>query len=47
MLKDKKMMFFLLAANSILSAGTYGENFSDVKYEKLYNSMVKNIQTGK
>ncbi|MCP1225894.1 autotransporter domain-containing protein [Sebaldella sp. S0638] len=47
MLKDKKMMFFLLAANSILSASAYGENFSDAKYEKLYDNMVKNIQTGK
>ena len=47
MLKNKKMMLFLLAANSILSANTYSENLSDVKYEKLYNNMVKNIQTGK
>jgi hypothetical protein len=47
MLKDKKMIFFLLAANSVLSASSYGENFSDSKYEKLYNNIIKNIETGK
>ena len=47
MLKNKKRVLFLLAANSILSAGAYSESISDAKYEKLYNNMVKNIQTGK
>ncbi len=47
MLKNKKMMLFLLAANSIFSANAYSDNLSDVKYEKLYNNMVKNIQTRK
>lgn len=47
MLKNKKRVLFLLVANSILSAGAYSESISDAKYEKLYNNMVKNIQTGK
>ena len=47
MLKNKKRVLFLLAANSVLSAGAYSESISDAKYEKLYDNMVKNIQTGK
>ena len=39
MLKNKKRVLFLLAANSILSAGAYSESISDAKYEKLYNNI--------
>ena len=46
MFKNKKMMFFLLAVNSLFSMGA-AESSQTVKYDKLYGNMVKNLETGK
>ena len=46
MFKNKKMMFFLLAVNSLFSMGA-AESSQTVKYDKLYDNMVKNLETGK
>ena len=47
MKKNKKLLMFL-ALNSLATsfAGTT-INQTEVKYDKLYNNMVKNIETGK
>ena len=48
MKKNKKLLITLLALNGILSAYPAGNRLSDsVKYEKLYNTMTKNLNQGK
>ena len=47
MLKNKKIMFFLLALNSFFSVNAAAENQQVSKYDKLYGNMVKNLETGK
>ena len=47
MKKNKKILLYFLAANAIISSNAKaGENVSS-KYDKLYNSMTKNIEKGK
>ncbi|MCP1223185.1 hypothetical protein [Sebaldella sp. S0638] len=48
MKKNKKLLITLLALNGILSAYPAGNQLPDsVKYEKLYNTMTKNMNQGK
>ena len=45
-MKSKKMLMFFLAVNS-LTATYAATTASSPKYEKMYDSVVKNLKTGK
>ena len=44
MKRNKKLLMYFLALNTIISSYTSAANNELVKYDKMYNSMVKNIE---
>ena len=47
MKRNKKLLLYFLALNTIISSYLGAETTVPAKYDKLYNSMVKNIEKGK
>ena len=48
MIKNKKLLMFLMAINAAYGANTENKNSElDTKYDKLYTKMIKNINEGK
>ena len=45
MKKNKKLLVSFLALNAMMHA--YGANTASAKYDRMYNSITKNIETGK
>ena len=46
-MKKKDKLFLLMSLNAAISVGAYSNSALEAKYERLYNKMIKNIETGK
>ena len=46
MKRNKKLLVSLLALNAILTSYTQAETVQSARYERMYNSIVKNIEKG-
>ncbi len=46
MKRNKKLLMYFLALNTIMSSYLGAATTAPVKYDKMYNSMVKNIEKG-
>ena len=44
MKRNKKLLMYFLALNTIMSSYLGAATTAPVKYDKMYNSMVKNIE---
>ena len=47
MKKNKKLLMYFLAVNSLFTLNAASESNASVKYDKLYSNMIKNLETGK
>ncbi len=45
--KNKKLLLYFLALNSVLTSYSAADTSQQVKYDNLYKSMTKNLETGK
>ena len=46
MKRNKKLLVSFLALNAIVTSYTEGSSMANTRYDKMYNSIVKNIEKG-
>ena len=46
-IRNKKLLLYVLALNSLLTPYSTAETSQQTKYDNLYKSMTKNLETGK